>query len=95
MAIRKDHVHNTILYTNAYIRIDTFDSGTKAQFNSDRAAMHCWAGIYADKPGAGEQPICVTNVKFEYDLMSQDNLWKQAYLAMKAMPEWQDAIDDV
>lgn len=95
MAIRKDQVYNAISYPNAYIRIDTFNSIVKAQFNSDRAAVYCWAGIYADKPAANEPPICVTNFQFEYNLMLEDNIWKQAYLAMKEMPEWQDATDDV
>lgn len=95
MAIRKDHVHDTILYPSAYIRIDRFDIGQKDILTQGKATMHCWAGIYKDKPALNEQPICSTNVGFQYDLISQDNLWKQAYLAMKAMPEWSDAVDEV
>ena len=95
MAIRKDHVHDTVLYPSAYIRIERFDAGSKDMFDPSKANMHCWASIYADKPEAGVQPICATNVRFDYDMNSQDNLWKQAYEAMKAMPEWQDASDDI
>ena len=95
MAVRKDMVVDTINYPNAYTRIEKVEFGRKDLIVSGPVYMMCWAKTYADKPAShDEKPLCATNIYFTYNIFSQDNLWKQAYDAMKAMPEWADAVDE-
>jgi hypothetical protein len=95
MAIRKNYTHNTVEYANAYIRIERVTHGFKDFEKQNAINMHCWAMVYPDKPEADERPVCETNIIFDYDISSSDNLMKQAYEAMKTLPEWQDATDDI
>lgn len=92
MAIRKNHIHDEILYPSAYIRIEKFEFGKKENYQID---TYCWAAIYKEKSSSDGSPICSTNIYFSYNLLSVDNLLQQAYQAMKSMPEWSDSIDDI
>jgi hypothetical protein len=89
MALKKDHILDEIEYKNLYISFEHILLGGKLE-DGNRSVN---AVLFARAQQGDERPVCYFNCDFVYDLSSPDNLWKQGYLAAKALPEMAGAVD--
>lgn len=89
MALKKDHVLDEVEHKDLYISFENIMlEGKREDGNRNVRAI-----LYARTAPGDERPVCYFNCDFVYDLSSPDNLWKQGYLAAKALPEMEGAVD--
>lgn len=83
MALKKALSHRGLEVPQGYIRVDRLNGGKAMGF-------HVEAGIYASK--GQTQPLDVVTASFDYD--PAKDVYVQAYAAVKALPQFSDALDD-
>ena len=79
MAIQFSFTNGDITYPAAYGRVERF-SGSKTEINA------CLS-IYSSEAKKGATPVATANMHAPLDINSEDNIFVQAYTAIKA-EEW-------